>query len=199
MNAPRAFPTWSGPVGLADTNSTLTERGRIGATRPHAGGSARMPAIVASSAPSSRRMFRKPGAATSAEATGVEAASAVASATSSAASASAIAVGAIRYGRASRIARLLAKSPWTGSAGRSTSTAGRTAPSGQAGNAPPATARSHAPLHGGTGQGRGWGARCSAGSSACGRSRDSYPHGWGAPRWYRTRSHQGPGKVLVHR
>ena len=28
MNAPRALPTWSGPVGLADTNSTLTERGR---------------------------------------------------------------------------------------------------------------------------------------------------------------------------
>ena len=27
MNAPRALPTWSGPVGLADTNSTLTERG----------------------------------------------------------------------------------------------------------------------------------------------------------------------------
>ena len=26
MNAPRAFPTCSGPVGLADTNSTLTDR-----------------------------------------------------------------------------------------------------------------------------------------------------------------------------
>ena len=30
MNAPRALPMWSGPVGLADTNSTLTERGRVG-------------------------------------------------------------------------------------------------------------------------------------------------------------------------
>ena len=38
MNAPRAFPTWSGPVGLADTNSTFTERVRVAATRPHAVG-----------------------------------------------------------------------------------------------------------------------------------------------------------------
>ena len=70
MNAPRALPTWSGPVGLADTNSTLTERGRTGATRPQPGGSARMDAIVDSSAASRRRTFRKPGGATSADAIG---------------------------------------------------------------------------------------------------------------------------------
>jgi hypothetical protein len=39
---------------------------------------------------------------------------------------------------------LLAKSPWTGSAGRSTSTVGRTASTGIAGNAPLAIARAHA-------------------------------------------------------
>ena len=49
------------------------------------------------------------------------------SASSSAAIAAAIASGAIRYGRANRIARLLAKSPWTGSAGRSIATSGRAA------------------------------------------------------------------------
>src|SRR5438876_678806 len=36
MNAPRALPMVSGPVGFAETNSTLTDRGRIGGTRPHA-------------------------------------------------------------------------------------------------------------------------------------------------------------------
>ena len=144
MNAPRALPTWSGPVGLADTNSTLTERGRIGATRPHAVGSARIPAIVDSSAPSPRRMFRKPGAATSAEATGVEPSSLADSAVKASARAPAIAAGAMRYGRASFIARVLAKSPWAGSAGRSTSTAGRTDPSGQVGRVPASTARSQA-------------------------------------------------------
>ena len=35
MNAPRALPIVSGPVGLAETNSTFTPRGRIGRTRPH--------------------------------------------------------------------------------------------------------------------------------------------------------------------
>ena len=38
MNAPRALPIVSGPVGLAETNSTFTDRGRIGATRPHDAG-----------------------------------------------------------------------------------------------------------------------------------------------------------------
>jgi hypothetical protein len=142
---PRAFPTCSGPVGLADTNSTFTERGFAGAgSRPQASGSARTVPIIDSSAVSRSLMLRKPGGATSADATGVAADGSVASAVSSVARAVAIANGAIRYGRASFIARLVARSPWTGSAGRSTSTAGRTASSGHVGSAPAATARSHA-------------------------------------------------------
>ncbi len=70
MNAPRALPTWSGPVGLADTNSTLTVRGRTFVTWPQAAGSARTAAMTDSSAASASRRFRKPGAATSAEAIG---------------------------------------------------------------------------------------------------------------------------------
>ena len=144
MNAPRALPTWSGPVGLAETNSTLTERPvPSAAVRPQLDGSARIAATVASSASSRSRRLRKPGAATSAAAIGL-AGSSAASAVSSAASAAAMASGAIRYGRASLIARLLAKSPCTGSAGRSTSTAGRSASAGIAGSAPLATVRSQA-------------------------------------------------------
>ncbi len=144
MNAPRALPTWSGPVGLADTNSTLTERGWTGATRPQPAGSARIAPIVVSRASSRSRRLTNPGAATSTEATGDEDPAAADSASSSAAIAWAIASGAIRYGRANRIAMLLAKSPWTGSAGRSIATSARVAPSGHAGSVPAATARSQA-------------------------------------------------------
>ena len=56
-----------------------------------------------------------------------------ASSVSSAASACAMASGAIRYGRASFIARLLAKSPCAGSAGRSISTGGRATSAGHVG------------------------------------------------------------------
>ena len=63
----------SGPVGLADTNSTLTERRPRGATRPQPSGSARISATVDSSARSARRMLRNPGGATSTVATGVDA------------------------------------------------------------------------------------------------------------------------------
>ena len=62
MNAPRALPIVSGPVGLADTNSTLTRRGRIGRTRPQDAGLTRTSAIVVSRAPSARRRLRNPGA-----------------------------------------------------------------------------------------------------------------------------------------
>ena len=144
MNAPRALPIWSGPVGLADTNSTLTDRGRVGATRPQAGGSARIAATVASSASSRRRRLRNPGGATSALAIGVEVGSAAASLVTSAANACAMASGAMRYGRASFIARLLAKSPCAEPAGRSISTGGRVASAGKSGSAPEATARSQA-------------------------------------------------------
>ena len=72
MNAPRALPTWSGPVGLAETNSTLTERPvPSAAVRPQLDGSARIAATVASSASSRSRRLRKPGAATSAAAIGL--------------------------------------------------------------------------------------------------------------------------------
>ena len=112
MKAPRALPTCSGPVGLADTNSTLTERGRPGgdpAPARRVGEDRRRSST--SRAPSRSRRLRKPGGATSAAAIGVPAGSRSASATTSAASAAPIASGAIRYGRASFIARLLAKSP----------------------------------------------------------------------------------------
>ena len=61
MNAPRALPIVSGPVGLAETNSTLTLRGRIGATRPHVAGDARIASTVASSARSARWRLMNPG------------------------------------------------------------------------------------------------------------------------------------------
>ena len=65
MNAPRAFPIVSGPVGLAETNSTLTLRGPVGLTRPQASGASRMPSTVAARASGRSRMFMKPGLATS--------------------------------------------------------------------------------------------------------------------------------------
>ena len=62
MNAPRALPTWSGPVGLADTNSTLTERGARSRPRgPTPSGSARIAAIVASSACVAQAQVQEPG------------------------------------------------------------------------------------------------------------------------------------------
>ena len=60
-NAPRALPTVSGPVGLADTNSTLTRRGVGAATRPQLVGEARIAPTVRSRARSARRRFTKPG------------------------------------------------------------------------------------------------------------------------------------------
>ncbi len=110
MNAPRALPTWRGPVGLADTNSTLTDRAETGSTRPHSSGAARMPSTTASSAAGLSRTFRKPGGATSTASTG-EDGSPVASRTSFAANSVAISIGALRYGRASFIARFVARSP----------------------------------------------------------------------------------------
>ena len=70
MKAPRALPMWSGPVGLAETNSTLMCSGWALATWPQVRPSARMRAAVAARAESATRMFRKPGGATSTEAMG---------------------------------------------------------------------------------------------------------------------------------
>ena len=94
MNAPRALPTWSGPVGLADTNSTLTARGFDAGIRPQRAGAARIPATIRSSAASARRRFRNPGRATSAPA--MVAAGSPAARSIAAASAVAIASGAVR-------------------------------------------------------------------------------------------------------
>ena len=52
MNAPRALPMVSGPVGLADTNSTFTVRGELAGTWPQASGSARIASTVRASAAS---------------------------------------------------------------------------------------------------------------------------------------------------
>ena len=70
MKAPRALPMVSGPVGFADTNSTLTVRAEIGSTCPHAPGSARMPSTIDSTAAGRMRMLTNPGGATSAASIG---------------------------------------------------------------------------------------------------------------------------------
>ncbi len=92
--APRALPMWRGPVGLAETNSTLTRRGCAARTRPQAPGSASTSATTPSRAASASRRLRKPGGATATEAMGEPFASAAAA--SSAAIASAIRRGGIR-------------------------------------------------------------------------------------------------------
>ena len=139
-NAPRALPMVSGPVGFADTNSTLTRRGRLGGIRPHASGAARISATVDSNAASARRRLTNPGRATSTEANR----SASGPPRSASASASAMSSGERRRGRASCMARLVAKSPKAGFEGRSTVTAGASAPSAIAVSDPVATAASQA-------------------------------------------------------
>ena len=158
-------------MGLADTNSTLMRRATGAWTRPHASGASRIRATRSSSAASASRRLRKPGSATStlpmtespateppggrgagdgrarSDAFRTDAppadAPVAAPAASSAASASAIVRGGMRQGRASLIARLLARSPCSGLAGRSTSTSGLSA-AASAGSAPLASARAHA-------------------------------------------------------
>ena len=134
----------SGPVGLADTNSTSTARGWSGWNRPHEPGAARTPATVDSSAESASRRFTNPGRATSAEA--ISAPSGPVRIAS--ASASAMSSGDRRSGRASCIARLVARSPNAGFAGRSMATPGRSTPSSIAGRAPDADGRVPGPGHG---------------------------------------------------
>ena len=131
MNAPRALPIVSGPVGLAETNSTFTERGRIGATRPQSAGRSSTASIVSSSTTSERRRLMNPGGATTALAIGLP--GSAADALRASASASAMASGGRRSGRASFIARFVARSPCSAFAGRSTSTRGRGWSSGNRG------------------------------------------------------------------
>ncbi len=85
---------WSGPVGFADTNSTLTRRGCAARTRPQAAGFASTCCTNPSRAPSASRRLRNPGGATATEAMGKSAVPACAA--SSAAIASAIRSGGIR-------------------------------------------------------------------------------------------------------
>ncbi len=86
----------------------------------------------------------KPGGATSTDPTGVDAGAAAASRASSSASARAMSSGARRYGRASRIARFVAASPWSGLAGRSTLTSGVSSAGSSGGSEPAAIAAAQA-------------------------------------------------------
>ena len=124
-------------MGFADTNSTLTRRARTGRTRPQPAGSARIASIVRSRTESASLMLRKPGGATS-----IDASSGSAEPRSAAATAPAISSGDRRKGRASFIATLVAMSPCSWFAGRSTSTVG-VAPSGE-GRSPAAMATASA-------------------------------------------------------
>ena len=117
---------WSGPVGLAETNSTLTCRGRSARARPQASGSASTPATSSSRARigqahveeagrrdldgrdrRARRARPRPPAPPRSPRRSAGAPSG--------------------SGRASFIARLVARSPCSGLAGRSISTGGRSA------------------------------------------------------------------------
>ena len=130
---------WSGPVGLAETNSTLIFWGWATATRPQVSGSARMRRAVPARAASESRRLRKPGAAAVAAAMGLAGSWAVV--VSRAAIAWAIWSGARRRGLASFMATGLAKSPCVWSAGRSTSMGTSTAAPSGATSSPAASAR----------------------------------------------------------
>ena len=86
----------------------------------------------------------KPGGATSTASIGESEPSPPASRTSLAARSVASSRGERRYGRASFIARFVAKSPCAALAGRSTSIVGRAASSGRGGSAPDSIAAAHA-------------------------------------------------------
>ena len=136
----------SGPVGLADTNSTSTAARLVGLEpAPASRAAARTPATVdlerrvrepqvhepRAARPRPRRSARRRDP------------SRIASA-----SASAMSSGDRRSGRASCIARLVARSPNAGFAGRSMATAGRSTPSSIAGSAPDSDGRVPGPGHG---------------------------------------------------
>jgi hypothetical protein len=102
-----------------------------------------MPSTMASKAAGRRRTLRNPGGATSTASTGDVDPRSEPSRTSFAARSVAISSGALRYGRASFIARLDARSPCSGLAGCSTSTVGRSSVS-IGGRAPSSMARDQA-------------------------------------------------------
>ena len=127
-------------MGFAETNSTFTLRGFTAGIRPHVAGEASTSSTTAAYASSVTRTLRNPGLATSAEAISP----APAAPRSWAAMASAMSSGLRRSGRASFIARFVAKSPNVALAGRSISMAGTAAPSSRTGSAPAATASDQA-------------------------------------------------------
>ena len=112
----RPCPTWSGPVGFADTNSTFTGPARDAAARPYAGPAAMIArSVPASWSPASRKLM-KPGPATSTDATspgGNASAATICWATSRGLAFSVF---------ASTSAKFVATSPWLFSRGVSSST-----------------------------------------------------------------------------
>src|SRR5664280_2761248 len=151
---------WSGPVGLAETNSTLMCSGWAMVTRPQVAGLRRMPCAMAARAWSDSRTLRNPGGATSTAAMGE--AGSVAVVATCAAIALAISIGARRYGLASFKAMLLAKSPRVASAGCSIVTAESTGTVG----APPAEAGSRP--HGSEPKAVTWNGRPASRRPGCG-------------------------------
>ena len=130
----------SGPVGLADTNSTSTARGWSGWNRPHRPGAARMRPTVASNAASASRRFTNPGRATSAEAI---------SAPSGPCGSRRRAPRRCPAATAAAAARAASRGWWRGrrtpgSRAARSPTAGRSTPSSIAGSAPDRTAASQA-------------------------------------------------------
>ena len=111
----RPWPTCSGPVGLADTNSTRTFPPLPASLRPNAAPRASTSFTTAKRAPPARVKLMKPGPATSARAS-----------TSLAPSAATIASATSRGFNPARLAScsaaLVAKSPWAAFFGRSSST-----------------------------------------------------------------------------
>src|SRR5690349_299578 len=99
----RPWPTCSGPVGLAETNSTMTLPLVFGA-QPNRSFCARISGTTAWKAPGARKKLMKPGPAISALATRADAGSALTIA-------SATARGGLPSGLASASATLVAKSP----------------------------------------------------------------------------------------
>jgi hypothetical protein len=133
--APRQWPMCSGPVGLAETYSTLTRSSLPTVHSPYSSPSRRIVRSSSRQASGDRRRLMKPGPAISTEVTG-------GSASSFALISSASARGLVAAGFASTIAALVARSPCAGSRGGSTVTFLR---SRSAGSAPSATRSSSTP------------------------------------------------------
>ena len=127
--APRPWPTCIGPVGLADTYSTLTARGALRWPRPNAGPSATTARVTSRSTSGCSRRLMNPGPATSTAVT-------PGSPRSAWASVSASARGLDPASLASTNAALVARSPCNGSRGGSITTLAVSSPAGTAPSRP---------------------------------------------------------------